>query len=111
MLWPDEKWFYLCTLSVAQVVRNPLQRFTFPVDIESSAQFKSPTKPSVADFSKRAVCFLFPVVEAWILSWLVICLPGRTNAAQVEVLSMSAVRLNYTEIRVGHWEICLKTSG
>ncbi|CAN0019896.1 unnamed protein product [Ectocarpus sp. 12 AP-2014] len=37
-----------------EVIRNPLQRFTFPVDIESSAQFKSPTKPSVADFSKRA---------------------------------------------------------
>ncbi|CAN0289414.1 unnamed protein product [Pylaiella littoralis] len=36
-----------------EVVRNPLQRFTFPMDIESSVQFKHPTKPAVADFSKR----------------------------------------------------------
>ena len=38
-----------------QIIRNPLQRFTFPVDIEPTARFKSPTKPAVADFSKRAV--------------------------------------------------------
>eukprot|EP00752_Nemacystus_decipiens_P006064 g5472.t1 len=37
-----------------EIIRNPLQRFTFPVDIEPSARFKSPTKPAVADFSKRA---------------------------------------------------------
>lgn len=38
-----------------QVFPNPLMCYTFPVDIESSAQFQKPTKPSVADFSKRAV--------------------------------------------------------
>lgn len=29
--------------------------YKFPVDIESSVQFKKPTKATVADFSKRAV--------------------------------------------------------
>ncbi|CAM9152411.1 unnamed protein product [Hapterophycus canaliculatus] len=37
-----------------EIIRNPLQRFNFPVDIESSPRFASPTKPTLAEFSKRA---------------------------------------------------------
>lgn len=43
-----------------QIVRNPLQRFTFPVDIEPTVRFKSPTKPAIADFSKRSVSRDYP---------------------------------------------------
>ena len=38
-----------------QVIPNPLVSFTYPVDIESSARYQCPTKPPLADFSKRAV--------------------------------------------------------
>ncbi|CAN0157806.1 unnamed protein product [Ascophyllum nodosum] len=37
-----------------EVIPNPLVSFTYPVDIESSARYQSPTKPPLADFSKRA---------------------------------------------------------
>ncbi|CAM9331079.1 unnamed protein product [Laminaria digitata] len=37
-----------------EMIQNPLMCFTFPVDIESSAQFKKSTELSDVDFSKRA---------------------------------------------------------
>lgn len=59
-------WLFFCFVAGlgTQVVRNPLQRFAFPVDIEPTARFKSPTKSSVADFSKRAVSHVSAAVRS-----------------------------------------------
>lgn len=51
----------------SQSVPNPLMCYKFPVDIESSAQFKKPTEATVADFSKRAVRDIYSRSRCYLL--------------------------------------------